>query len=281
MFLRISISLILGLAMSFGLIVVGKRLGDMLPEAPEESSGSDPSEDRENFVYKAIEPASGGEASFFSKLSENDFDFLSVRISDSDGKLKYLTDINSILYSSGISTSLKPLSAVIKDAKSYGKSVSVDFSLFESDKGQETADICSIAILRLLASFDTDEAVIHIGDRSASELSDIIELSKSKMKLGAILTYSAITSEIALREYYSAFDFLVLDLTSLSAEKGTPNDDGTTEAPSIREFLGENGVILKKYSIRLRVGAKGSDDAEELVALFKEFNIDSYELYEK
>lgn len=297
MALRIAISIAAAVAVSFALIAFGSFLGDKVPQEestdPTEHTGNDTESDN-SFVYKQIEAKYLGDFTSFADAPEDIFDTVSVCISDENGKLMYVTDINSIIYGDGISSSMKPVSAAIFDAAAYGKRISVRFAPFTSDD-RKIADYCTAAVIESLASLGADEVVLIAGDIPLSSAERFSSEAGDAIEVGASIDTDVFLSESSLREYYTVFDFLTVDLSAYEVSSGgkteteTENPDeseveiesGVEELPdalSLRKFLSENRLTIKKYSVRVRVRCTSAEEIAVFLGLCEEFDLEGYEI---
>ncbi len=296
-FLRISLSIIFAIAASFLLIFIGQRLGEAVPPADVTTSGGEVTEnpnDGFHFVYKSIPPIRLGNDYSFKNEGCGTLDKIYFDISDNEGKLLFSVHLNDIIYGGGVTSTLKELSDALETAGKYSESISIGFTPFKDEKNPESARALSVALIEMLANEGVSEVVLIPNENSFDDLKSIKEALGDSMQIGVLLESELLESEITVREYYSAFDFISVDLRGYEISENAVKPDGAgadtdsgseadtnPKTPTVREFFKQYGLILKKYSMRIRTDCVASGEAAEFVRLCKEFAIGSYEIITK
>ena len=305
--LRILITVICAGAFSVAFYYLGMFLGEKAAlEVPGDTTPpvNEGTSEREEittpqFDFKDI---AGVKAVCFS-LADSDiaiYDTVLVRLTDREGKLKYLSSVSSLMYGSQFSTTLKPISAAVNDADVKANKVAVSFLPFGKGvtgaKEKAFADTCSLALLKEICDHDVSEILLE-----SAELSEEFVLSATKyvssfenINLGvlidsSILDFHDYKAEEILKEYYTAFDFCVVDLSHLpleneSGEKQTTGEDVSdengeeTSYKKLYSLITENTLIIAKYSLRLRFCAPTVEALNEVNRLVHELGIENYEI---
>lgn len=312
MVLRIVITVCAAIAFSLVFCCVGVVLGEKADIGTEPSDGGMPTvsstdtsvseKEDPRFEFKNV---IARKAVTMPVASEDVslYDTLLVQLTDREGKLKYLSSVSSLLYGSGFSTTLKPISAVINDSRLKASMVSVAFTPFarlnDTKEGAELADACTLALVKELCGSDIDEILLEKADISESLLADVVEcVSKYDDIALGVLIPSAVLGEIdskkeeLIRESYSLFDYCVLDLSDIPlgitpSQTETSSADTAEIPPSPSEskqyselyrLLNENTLLIAKYSLRIRLCATTKEALEAVNSLVDSLNIENYEI---
>ncbi len=296
MFLRIFLSVAAALVISFLLIVLGKNLGSTVPEETEEESATTESvtSDVNRFHYKEIKPIRVADSSVANLTDPSNIDALLITISSEEGKLTFAPSVNDMLYGGGFSTTLSPVKSAIERAKQFRREVMIEFMPFEDADAQHAANAASLAVIESLAADGATDITLIPGKNTFETLKLIRESVRSDISVGVLVPMEVLDSEITLREYYSAFDYVVLDLTSLpydieseESESPSPDTESDSEAGetsgsepeqlmTVREYITKHTLFIKKYSVRLKVSGDSADSVSKFIAIAEEFDIDSY-----
>lgn len=295
-FLRVIISLSVAVIISFGLIMLGSRLGEKVPEelVPETTSPETTAR-VPSFHFKEVEPRTVSDIAALPLFGEDIPDAVVLDVSDENGKLNCITSINSLLYGGAVSSELRPIEALLYEAKQKAGGVSVRFTPFVSDTSQDYADLCSAAVVGALSAYEIDEIVLCLDNTSPTLAERLKQSAGNGVKVGGAVSLSVLSNETLLREYYKVLDFIVLDLsgldiTSYKGEESTsstePQDVTETEesvtAPTIPEqsvesVLSEHSLSIIKYSVRLRVTCKDENDLSAFLEFYRSFGLCGYE----
>lgn len=292
--LRMIISVSLAVIISFGLIMLGARLGEKTQtELAPETTAPVITTDTPAFRFKEVEAKKVFSDATVYLLGEKRPDTVSLEISDENGKLNCITPINSLLYGNTVSPNLRPIEALLYEMKAKADRISVRFSPFINEGSQSYADLCSEAVVRALSENENvDEIVIRLDGVSVELAKRLRDSAGERVSVGGVITADDLLNEVLVREYYSALDFLILDLTDLdikarASESDSVTSDITTEAEeatdpsysqSVESAIGKYGLMMVKYSIRPRVTCKSEGELAIISELCETFDLCGYEI---
>jgi len=310
--LRILITVISSLLVSvlfcfFG-IMLGRNADEGTVTTPDgESVTSSPKEEittEPQFVFKDVEnvkavPIPVGKGDLIP------YNTVRVPITDGEGKLAYLSSVSSLMYGSEFSTTLKPIAAAVNGADLKSNEISVSLLPFILENNQDFADDCTLALVKELCGYNIDEILFERCDISEDLLlrSTAYTGTKENVKLGVLLPSSVFDGIISekeqiVREYYTAYDFCVIDLsditlgkaseTGIPADTGSSSPDGETASPeeekpspsaydTLYAEISENALLIAKYSLRIRLCAT-EDGLEEALRLIEALGVENYEI---
>lgn len=296
-FLRVIISLSVAVIISFALIFFGSRLGEKVPdEITPETTAPESTLARPEFDFKTVEEKFVSDRDSVHLFGENGPDAVVLNVSDKTGKLNCITSINSLLYGNAVNSELRPIEALLYEAKLKAKSVSVRFTPFVNEASQEYADLCSAAVIGALSGYEIDEIVLNL-DNVTPELAARLKQSGKGVKVGGIISLSMLENEFLVKEFYKALDFLVLDLTGLDitsykGESDTLSSETTDEAEtvtggeespavpekSVESVLEEYSLTVIKYSVRLSVTCDNEAELADFLEFYRSFGLCGYEI---
>ena len=298
--LRIIISVAVAVIISFGLILIGARLGEMVPEDVttdrEEVTTASPSPD---FEFKDVPNKVASDGTSVMMLGEKKPDLAVLSVSDKNGKLNCITSINSLLYGNAISSELRPIEALLYEARTWADGISLRFTPFVTEGSREYGDLCSTAVVGALAGYDeVDEIVLNLDGVTPALAERLNKSAQEKARVGGVITLEMLLSESLVKEYYNALDFLVIDLTALDIKAaGTQGGVATTDTAeetesvsaslnhppfgSVESVVNSYGLMLVKYSVRLSVTCENEQDLSDFTALYGAFEFCGYEIYSK
>ena len=108
------------------------------------------------------------------------------------------------------------------------------------------------------------------------------EAAKGRHKVGGAVSAEMLSDESLLKEYYTALDFLVLDATALDITEYAEESGGalisSEEPKSVESVLEEYGLLIVKYSIRMRVTCHDKYALDAFLALYESFELCGYEI---
>ncbi len=309
MFIRISVTVLIAVIASALIIAVGQNLGDKIPDTDTDAAvtTTDKPQAPENpkFTYKDVPTLKLGDSSTVMLTGPKEFDSLSVNISEDDGSLAYYLGFDDILYNGAVNTSMQKVTKLVNDIKTlYNIDVTLEFSPFKDEKNQSLANSLSKTVLEYFASLEIKSVILIQGDHTFENLKMLKDSAADDLLVGILVNERVIESESLLREYYSAFDFVVADMSeysikdSVTTEKAPETsaepettaetketestEESTEEVPenkgSIRKFLSENALTLRKYSVGLRAKCLSISEIRQFKDICNEFEINSFEI---
>jgi len=302
--IRIIITVVAALAFAVLFSIVGIKLGknadagltdavqSTMPELTENPEGTTVPQ----FDFKDVPNVKSADVSV-AKGEMIPYNTVTVRLSDSEGKLAYLSSVSSLMYGSSYTTTLKPIAAAVNGADIKSNGISLSFFPFLLESNPDFADACSLALIKELCAQNIDEIVLERSDLSNGFVEEAMEYvhSKEGISLGVLLSpdvLDGITSEKekVLKQYYTAYDFCVLDFTSTplgtgeaQTEQESTTGDETSSTPEsayldIYSKINENALLIAKYSLRIRLLAPTVEALEEAGRLIEELGIENYEI---
>lgn len=293
--LRIIISVSIAVIISFALILMGAKLGEMVPEETTADSEAETTKTPSPvFELKEIEERTVSELSAIPLFGEASPDLAVLNVSNENGKLNCITSINSLLYGSAVSSELRPIEALLYEAKAKAAGVSVRFTPFSFDGSEEYADLCSCAVIGAISGYDVNEIVICLDGVTPSLASRLKESANGNVKVGGAISLDVLKNEALVKQYYSALDFLVLDLTDLelktykdentesdttSAETETARD--ATPTVSVESAIRDYGLLMVKYSVRVRITCDSEQTLSDFLEIYKSFELCGFEVDSK
>lgn len=293
--LRVILSLSVAVIISFGLIIFGARLGEKVPDdLIPEGTETEAVQTAPDFQFKDVDAKNVSEGSVIHLFGEEKPSITVLNVSDDLGRLNCITSINSLLYGDAVDSELRPIEALLYEAKLKAEKVSVRFTPFVNENAQEYADLCSAAILSALSEYEIEEIVLCLDNVSPSTAAELKSRSNGRVKLGGAITLDVLSNEALVKEYYKALDFLVLDLTgmdikSYKSESDTPAQSSTeagtdgasisdASAQSIESVLEGHSLSIIKYSVRLRVTCENENDLSDFLEFYRSFGLCGYEI---
>lgn len=300
--LRIIISVAVAVIISFGLIIIGARLGEMVlteeTTGREEITTASPSP---KFEFKDVPKKLASDSKSVALLGETKPDLAVLNVSDSKGKLNCITSINSLLYGDAVSSELRPIEALLHEAKTWADGVSLRFTPFVTEDSREYGDLCSAMVIGALAGYsNVDEIAITLDGVTPDLAARLRESAQGKARVGGVITLEMLLRESLVKEYYNALDFLVIDLTPLDIKAaGAQGGDVTTDTAeetesetesassgyppfgSVESVVNSYGLMLVKYSVRLCITCENEQDLSDFTALYGAFEFCGYEIFSK
>jgi hypothetical protein len=206
-----------------------------------------------------------------------------------------------LLYGDAVSSELRPIEALLHEAKTWADGVSLRFTPFVTEDSREYGDLCSAMVIGALAGYsNVDEIAITLDGVTPDLAARLRESAQGKARVGGVITLEMLLRESLVKEYYNALDFLVIDLTPLDIKAaGAQGGDVTTDTAeetesetesassgyppfgSVESVVNSYGLMLVKYSVRLCITCENEQDLSDFTALYGAFEFCGYEIFSK